>query len=94
MQPYGAHVPRISFFYGIGVWMYWNEGAHARPHFHVRYNGQAASVDFDGMLIAGALAPRALGLVAEWAALHRVELSANWERARREEALEAIEPLP
>ena len=35
-----------------------------------------------------------LDLVAEWAALHRVELSANWERARREEALETIEPLP
>jgi Domain of unknown function (DUF4160) len=26
--------------------MYWNEGAHARPHFHARYAGQAASVDF------------------------------------------------
>lgn len=63
MQPYGDHVPRVSFFY-------------------------------DGTLIAGALAPRALGMVGEWAALHRVELSANWERARREETLEAIEPLP
>ena len=27
--------------------MYWNEGAHARPHFYARYAGQAASVGFD-----------------------------------------------
>lgn len=74
--------------------MYWNEGAHARPHFHARYGGQAASVDFTGKLIAGSLPPRALALVAEWAAVHQLELSANWESARREEALRPIEPLP
>ena len=86
-------MPRISFFYGIGIWMYWNEGAHARPHFHARYAGQAASIDFAGELIAGSLPRRALALVAEWAALHQDELLANWERARREEPLEPIEPL-
>ena len=73
--------------------MYWNEGAHARPHFHARYAGQAASVDFAGAVIAGSLPPRALGLVAEWTALHRDELLANWEHARCEEALEPIDPL-
>ncbi len=87
-------MPRISFFYGIAIWMYWNEGAHARPHFDARYAGQAASVDFTGELIAGSLPRRALALVAEWAALHQDELLANWERARREEPLEPIEPLP
>jgi hypothetical protein len=87
-------MPRISFFYGIGIWMYWNEGVHARPHFHARYGGQAASVDFAGKIIAGSLPPHALSLVAEWAVLHREELSADWERARREEALNPIEPLP
>lgn len=25
--------------------MYWNESHHARPHFHARYAGQAASID-------------------------------------------------
>ena len=89
-----AGVPRISFFYGIAIYMYWDEGAHARPHFHARYSGQVASVSLDGELIAGSLPPRAAALVAEWARLHRAELEANWERARREEALEAIDPLP
>jgi Domain of unknown function (DUF4160) len=86
-------VPRISAFYGITIWMYWNEGAHARPHFHARYAGQAASVDFAGAVIAGSLPPRALALVAEWATIHEGELAANWKRARGEEPLEPIGAL-
>jgi hypothetical protein len=93
-RPYRFGVPRISFFYGIAIWMYWNEGAHARPLFHARYAGEVASVDLDGELIAGSLPPRARALVAEWALLHQDELNANWERARREEPLQSIEPLP
>lgn len=87
-------MPRISSFYGITIWMYWNEGAHARPHFHARYGGRVASIDFAGRLIAGSLPPRALALVTEWVIIHRKELLANWEHARLEEPLEAIDPLP
>ena len=87
-------MPGISSFYGIVIWMYWNEGVHARPHFHARYAGHAASIDLTGELIAGTLPRRAHALAAEWAALHHDELLANWERARREEPLEPIEPLP
>jgi len=87
-------VPRISSFYGITIWMYWNEGHHARPHFHARYGGWGASVDLDGELIAGSLPRRAALLVADWALLHRDELAANWERARRGENLAPIDPLP
>ena len=87
-------MPRISFFYGITIWMYWNEGVHARPHFHARYAGRAASIDFAGDLIAGSLPRRALALVGEWASLHQDELLENWKRARREEPLQPIEPLP
>jgi len=46
-----------------------------------------------GVVIAGALPPRALSLVTDWAAIHEVELAANWERARREEPLEPIGAL-
>jgi hypothetical protein len=92
-RSYGTWVPRISAFYGITIWMHWNEGAHARPHFHARYAGRAASVDFTGAVIAGSLPGRALALIAEWAALHEGELAANWERARRDEPLEQIDGL-
>lgn len=87
-------MPRITFFYGITIWMYWNEGHHVRPHFHARYAGEAASIDFAGELIVGSLPRRALSLVVEWAHLHRDELETNWERARREEPLRPIDPLP
>jgi hypothetical protein len=80
-------------FLWITIWMYWNEGAHARPHFHACYAGQAASLDFAGTVIAGSLPRRALALAAEWASLHESELAANWERARREEPLEPIDAL-
>jgi Domain of unknown function (DUF4160) len=93
-SPYGDCVPRISFFYGISIYMYWNEAHHARPHFHARYGGQAAAIGLDGNVIAGSLPGRAQALVAEWARLHRGELEANWERARREDELEPVEPLP
>jgi Domain of unknown function (DUF4160) len=71
-----------------------DEGIHAQPHFHARYSGQVASVALDGEIIAGSLPPRAAALVAEWATLHGAGLEANWARARREESLVAIEPLP
>jgi hypothetical protein len=51
--------------------MDWNEGAHAKPHFHARCPGAAASIAPDGTLIAGSLPSRALSLVAERAQLHR-----------------------
>ena len=52
-------MPRISFFYGISIYMYWAEAHHARPHFHARYAGHAASIDLEGNVIAGSLPPRA-----------------------------------
>ena len=87
-------MPRISSFYGIGIWMYWNEGVHDRPHFHARYGEHQASVDLDGQIIVGSLPTNAQRLVSEWAAIHREELAANWRRAGAHEALEQISPLP
>jgi hypothetical protein len=56
---------------------------------------RSGSVDrLRGELIAGTMPRRALTLVREWARLHEEELEANWERARRDEPLLAIEPLP
>ena len=86
-------MPRISAFYGIIIWLYWND--HQPPHFHAEYAGQVALVAIaDSTVIRGSLPPRALRLVEEWAGLHRTELAENWERAQRREALVSIEPLP
>jgi hypothetical protein len=86
-------MPRISQFYGIVIAMYYRE--HGVPHFHAMYGGEAASVGIsDGALIAGSIPARALRLVREWSEAHRAELEANWTRARADEPLEPIDPLP
>lgn len=89
-------MPRISSFYGITIWMYYDEIHHrGRPHFHARYGESEASIDIDDLaILAGELPPRARRLVAEWAAAHKSELQENWTRARRHQPLMAIEPLP
>ncbi len=73
--------------------MYYEE--HGLPHFHARYAGCDASIWIDGLgLLQGSLPRTKLALVRKWARLHVNELRANWERARREEELIEIEPLP
>jgi len=86
-------MPRISSFYGIVIAMFFDE--HGVPHFHARYAGDKASLSIGTLeLLSGTLPRRALGLVREWAALHREELAKNWARARDSEPLEPIPPLP
>jgi uncharacterized protein DUF4160 len=86
-------MPRISAFYGVVIYMYWNEKDHPVAHFHAYHAGQRASVSASGKILAGSLEPRALRLVQEWALLHKGQILANWERARRNEPLLGIEPL-
>jgi hypothetical protein len=88
-------VPRISSFYGITIWIYYDEAHHrGRPHFHARYGDAEASVDIEDLaVIAGSLPPRARRLVIEWAFKHQEELRDNWRRARDRQPLTAIDPL-
>ena len=87
-------MPRISAFYGVVIYMYWNERDHPVAHFHAYHAGRRASVALDGTVLAGSLEPRALQFVREWAQLRDEEIQANWDRARRSEPLLSIEPLP
>lgn len=90
--PHLRTVPEVSRFFGIVVAMYYDD--HPPPHFHVRYGECRAILELDGLVVlGGALPPRALGLVAEWAALHRAELEENWRRARSLAPLNRIGPL-
>lgn len=86
-------MPEISRFYGIIIAMFWDE--HNPPHFHARYGSHNAALEIESLrLLDGKLPPRALGLVIEWAFQHREELMANWEKARNQNALKKIDPLP
>jgi hypothetical protein len=86
-------MPRISCFYGIGIWMYWNEGHHSRPHFHARYGEYKASLDLAGEIVAGELPKRQLRLVQAWVQLHADDLAIDWEFAVNEKPLNPIAPL-
>ncbi|MBO0803897.1 MAG: DUF4160 domain-containing protein [Nocardiopsaceae bacterium] len=86
-------MPRISAFYGVVIYMYWNERDHPVAHFHAYHAGRRASISASGEVLAGSLEPRALRLVQEWALLRRDQITANWERARRNEPLSGIDPL-
>jgi len=85
-------MPRVSEFFGVIIAMYFND--HNPPHFHAEYAGDEASFSIGTLeILEGELPRRARALVVEWASLHRRELLANWERARQELPLQAIEPL-
>jgi hypothetical protein len=87
-------MPRISYFHGISIKMYWDEGDHPVPHFHAEYAGEYASIAIDGTVLGGSVPPRTLKLIQDWIQLHQQELTANWERARSHEPLARIDPLP
>jgi len=73
-------VPRISFFRGIAIYMYWDEGMHATPHFHAHHRGKRVSLDVDGTLIAGEIDRAAMRLIQRWAALHRDDVASGVRR--------------
>lgn len=85
-------MPRISRFFGITIAMYYNN--HLPAHFHAYYAEHEATVVIGTLdVLSGQLPRRALALVFEWAALHRSELAADWDKARQGIPLEAIDPL-
>jgi uncharacterized protein DUF4160 len=85
-------MPEISRFFSIIIAVF--DDDHAPPHFHVRYGEQKAIITIDTLtVLRGWLAPRAHGLVMEWAALHKEELRENWALAQQQAPLKKIKPL-
>jgi hypothetical protein len=85
-------MPRVSEFYGIIIAMYYND--HLPPHFHARYGGARASIGIDTLeVLSGALPPRALTLVREWATQNRGALLRDWGLAMAAQPLDPIPPL-
>ena len=85
-------MPRISSFYGIIIWMYFDD--HNPPHFHATYGEFEILINInDFSIYTGYLPGRAFGLLMEWTLIHQVELLKNWELMRQSLPLENIEPL-
>lgn len=84
-------MPAISMFYGIVIYLYYQD--HMPPHFHARYRGEEACFTFDGELLEGSFPNKQSKLVAAWAVLNSEDLEANWELARNKQELFRIKPL-
>lgn len=85
-------MPTLSQFFGIVIQMFWRE--HAPPHFHALYAEHEALIDIRTLdVIGGKLPRRAMALVLEWAALHRVELMEDWDLCQAKQMPKKIFPL-
>jgi hypothetical protein len=85
-------MPTISHFFGIFIRMFFDD--HAPPHFHAVYNEHIAVISIANMeILEGHLPRRALGLVLDWAELHREELLADWELCQAKTPPRKIAPL-
>jgi len=85
-------MPQISRFFGILIYMYFND--HTPAHFHAEYGEYEAVYTIETLeILRGELPRRAHSMVVEWATLYRNELRDNWNRARDMQSLEKIDPL-
>lgn len=84
-------MPTISRFYGIVIFMNYND--HLPPHFHARYQDQEIIVQIESGLVQGKMFRRALRMVLEWSEKYQEELMRNWELARARKPLEPVPPL-
>ena len=87
-------MPVISSFYGIVIKMYF--GDHVPPHFHAYYGEYFAQIRIEDFGVeTGYLPSKAIGLVVEWASLHKAELLINWSNLSEKGSglFEKIEPL-
>jgi hypothetical protein len=85
-------MPEISRFFGIIIFMYFDE--HNPPHFHARYNEERAMISIQELkILEGSLSRRALALVLEWANVHRAELINNWNSLQTTGDFSKIAPL-
>jgi hypothetical protein len=85
-------MPQISSFYGIIILMYWDD--HNPPHFHAKYGEFEILICITDLSIySGYIPSRALGLVIEWASLHKEALMENWNNTSKNIPPQKIEPL-
>jgi len=89
---YYKDMPELSRFLGISILMYFDD--HNPPHFHVRYNDYRALISINELkILEGHLPARILGLVIEWAELHKDKLMQDWDMVKTTGKFFKIEPL-
>jgi len=85
-------MPEISRFYGIIVFMNYND--HLPPHFHAWYGEYKVTININDGIVKGEMPKRALNLIFEWMDNNREELLNDWQLAKEGKTLVHINPLP
>lgn len=88
-------MPAISMFYGIIIYMYFFDNKmHHLPHIHAKYQDEEVVVEIpEGRVLEGEIPSNRLKLVLAWIEIHKEELMANWELAKKGEMVFKIEGL-
>ena len=88
----GMAMPLISEFFGIKIYMYWND--HYPEHFHAEYGKFKALISINqSVIIKGSLPSKQMKLVLAWCEIHKEELLNNWIAAQKNEDIIRIDPL-
>lgn len=85
-------MPLISKFYGIKIFIHWDD--HYPMHFHAHYAEFSIVVSIeDTSVIEGYFPSKQLKLVLAWATIHKKELLQCWKLSKQNQPLEKIDPL-
>lgn len=85
-------MPRISYFLGIAIYMYYDD--HNPPHFHAIYNEYAAMINIETQeVLGGELPQKVYQIVKEWTLLRQSELMEDWNLAIQHQQVKQIDPL-
>lgn len=88
-------MPTISEFYGIIIYMYFNDNErHHEPHIHAWYSGDEAVFSIiSGDCLRGELPNKANKKIVKWINLNRKKLLKCWNLAIKQEELPKIRGL-
>ena len=88
-------MPAISMFYGIIIYMYFFDNKmHNLPHIHAKFQNDEVVVEIpEGKVLEGAIPVNKLKLILAWIEIHKEELMANWELAKKGEMVFKIDGL-
>jgi Domain of unknown function (DUF4160) len=87
-------MPKLCEFYGIKIYMYWNDSEqHNSPHIHAYYAEHQAVIDLKGNVLSGWLPKTAKKLTKKWLLENLASLEYAWEQARANKPLPKIKEL-
>lgn len=85
-------MPIISTFYGIKIFIYYDD--HNKPHFHAKYGEYKCIISIEDIeLINGNMPSKQLKIILAWASIHQTKLQKNWYLASIGESLFPIIPI-